>query len=329
MDRSKILSFLAFIGLLAIWFGFRKVHSWNEINGETMGSTYRLEYGLPRPLPNHQRLDQVVAELRATMHQADARLSTWHSTSELSQFNSQQSTEWFPVDASTVAIIAQAAEIHAIDPRFDVSVAPLSDLWGLGPGGRGMQAPSRAEIEECLKHVGMHKLEFRREPPALRKLDPQLQIDLSSLAAGYVADRLAEQLRHAGASNFYIEVAGEIIVSGHNRRGTKWRVGIAEPQVGSTRIRDRLELTDCAIATSGNYRKFIELDGKSYGHILDPTTGRTAETDILSATVLHQSCAQADAIATLLMTMPADEAQTLANQQGWNVKVYTTEAHPP
>ncbi len=80
-----------------------------------------------------------------------------------------------------------------------------------------------------------------------------------------------------------------------------------------------LDLTDCAIATSGNYRNFIEINGQRFGHILDPTTGRPAETDVLSATVINETCAQADAIATLLMTMPAAQGLELANARGWQV----------
>ncbi len=150
---------------------------------------------------------------------------------------------------------------------------------------------------------------------------------LSALAAGYVVDRIVEQLRNAGASNFYIEIAGEIFVSGHNRRGSKWRVGIAEPQVGSQRIRTKLDLTDWRDATSGNYRKFIEIDGKSYGHILDPNTGRPATTDILSATVLNRSCARADAMATLLLTMTAQRQLLWPIERGWPTLLITEQAN--
>ena len=292
---------------------------WVEESGSTMGSTYRLQFVNPFDLKSKKELVNLIKTQRTFLVEIENLISTWKADSQLSEFNRQKTTDWFPVDGRTVEMIELAAEISAIDKRFDVTVATLSDLWGFGPGGRQPSQPNSSDIANCLKHVGSDKIEFRHEPPALRKTDPGVHVDLSALAAGYVADKIAQQLTSHGVKDFYIDIAGEIVTSGRNRRGDKWRVGIAEPIVGSKGLHTTLDLTDCAIATSGNYRNYIEVDGQRLGHILDPITGRPVETNVLSATVIHASCARADAIATLLMTMPAEEGLKLANQQAWKV----------
>ena len=293
--------------------------AWVEESGDTMGSTYRLQFVNPFGLGSKRELVEIIKAQRACLRDIESLISTWKTESQLSEFNRQATTDWYPVDIRTVEMVEMAAKLSAIDKRFDVTVAPLSELWGFGPADRRTSEPNAADIDECLKHVGNDKLETRREPAALRKTAPRLRIDLSALAAGYVADQLAQMLISKGVKDFYIDIAGEIVTSGRNRRGEKWRVGIAEPIAGSKRIHSTLNLTDSAIATSGNYRNYIELNGQRLGHILDPITGRPTTTDVLSATVVHASCAQADAIATLLMTMTSAEGLRLANQQGWRV----------
>lgn len=297
----------------------RTQDAWVEESGSTMGSTYRLQFVNPFSHESKQKLVELIQAQRGCLHEIESLISTWKADSQLSAFNRHATTDWYPVDLRTVETVELAAKLSAIDKRFDVTVAPLSELWGFGPADRRASAPQAAEIDDCMKHVGSDKLEYRREPPALRKTDPRLRIDLSGLAAGYVADKLAQMLISQGVNDFYIDIAGEIVTSGRNRRGEKWRVGIAEPIVGSKSIHSKLDLTDCAIATSGNYRNYVEINGQRLGHILNPTTGRPVATDVLSATVIHASCAQADAIATLLMTMTAAEGLALANQHAWCV----------
>ena len=298
----------------------RKLH-WLEEQGSTMGSTYRLLVAVP---DNGLSIDREADLLKAAQRylvETESLLSTWRTDSQLSLFNSQSTTEWFPVDARTVELVELAAELNAVDRRFDISVVPLSELWGFGPGGHVDEEPSQAAIEECLQHVGMDKLDYRREPPALRKKDPALRIDLSALVAGYVADYLAKDWFAIGLKDCYIDIAGEIRVGGRNRDGKMWTIGIAEPKAGSLAIQTRQQLTNLGIATSGNYRKYNSINGRQFGHIIDPISGRPSVTDTLSATVIDRSCARADGIATLMMTMPSNEALDMANRHGWYVRL--------
>ncbi len=292
---------------------------WIELSGPTMGSTYKLKCQLLDSNDLTSARDALSYRVRETLDRAEHLWSRWRSDSELSRFNDQQTCEWFAVDAQTIELCELAKALHDIDPRFDVTVAPLSDLWGFGPQRREPANPSEASIKACLESVGLNKIEWRREPPALRKLDPRVRIDFSAIVAGFVANRLAELCNQEGCENYFIDVTGEIIVHGHNDRGSQWRIGIAQPTQASLDIHSQLELTDCAIATSGNYRHSLAGSAGKLGHIINPITGRPAETDILSATVVHESCAWADSIATLLMTMPSQEAIRLADREGWQL----------
>lgn len=310
--------------------------SWTEEQGRTMGSTYRILFATRMESDGRKSPDEILRSLRAILYETDRSISTWNATSQLSNFNKHRTTDWFAVDKHTVQMVELASEISRIDSRFDVTVAPLSGLWGFNPrlelesesnvGAAGQitaasRIPTPDQIDECLLHIGWRKLESRRDPPALRKQDALLRIDLSALAAGYVADRIAQQLIEEGVANYYIDITGEILLGGRNRAGERWRVGIAEPRPRSAQVHSVLDLTDCGVATSGNYRKFTEIAGERFGHILDPTTGSPCQTKLLSVTVIDSSCARADALSTLLMTMSAEEALSLANQRSWKVVV--------
>lgn len=341
--RRKLALHLGLVCMLIIGINYlatpghtpRSSSRWHERSGVTMGSTYRWHFELPESIHSQDEQQALINNMLDELQRANKLWSLWDADSELSQFNRAQNTDWFPVDSSTIELIELAKSLHAVDNRFDVTLAAISDLWGLGPRPRAQNTdfsaeahramaipptpPDSSTIQACLMHTGLEKVEHRPAPPALRKRDPLVQIDLSALAAGYLADRIASRLIERGCSNLYIEVTGEIVLRGCNPKGRPWRIGIAKPIEGSMEIQRKLELTDCAIATSGNYRHSIRVGDRNFGHILDPTTGQPADSDILSATVIDRSCARADGVATLLMTMPSASALELANQQGWKV----------
>ncbi len=192
---------------------------WVEESQPTMGSTYRMQFVNPFPLESKQAVSEFVLAQRRLLRETEELISTWKADSQLSRFNQQETTDWYVVDVQTVKMVEVAAQLWAVDKRFDITIAPLSKLWGFGPQPSTPHEPDAADIDDCLQHVGMDKLEFKFDPPALRKLDPLVRIDLSALAAGYVADTLAQRLMAEGVVNFYVEVAGEIVVGGHNRHG--------------------------------------------------------------------------------------------------------------
>lgn len=153
----------------------------------------------------------------------------------------------------------------------------------------------------------------------LVKDDPRVQIDLNSIAKGYAVDRVAELLERCGARNYLVDVGGEICCRGVNSQGNPWRVGIETPFDGNMSEGDyvsvRVRLNDGAMATSGNYRRFyIDAEGRKVAHTIDPLTGRSAVSGLLSATVVADSCILADALGTMFMALGEDEALALAGR---------------
>ena len=177
-----------------------------------------------------------------------------------------------------------------------------------------------------LKSIGYEKLTVRIDPPALRKENPNIQIDLSAIAKGYAVDLISQSLTAAGMTNHMVEVGGEVCTSGHrNSEGVpmKWRIGITEPDEGRTSVNSVALLSDRAMASSGDYRKFFKFDNKRYSHVIDPRTGWPTESHVASASVTADDCVTADALATAAMVMGFEKAQSLCQEFGAHCYIIT------
>ena len=142
------------------------------------------------------------------------------------------------------------------------------------------------------------------EDSVVVKADPRVQLDASAIAKGYGCDLVAEYLRAKGCQNFMVDIGGELVVSGVNPNGKKWRVGVSKPEnTTDANVVEVLEVTDCAVATSGNYRQFYQTEDGMVGHTIDPRTGRPAVNNIVSATIIAPTCMEADALATAAMVI--------------------------
>lgn len=266
-----------------------------------------------------------LAALRATIDAAladvNARMSIWSPDTEISRFNALNATEPFPVSPEFASVV-QSALMHAEQTggAFDPTVKPLVDYWGFGPGRMSNieHGLSNDEPAQIMKSVGWQKL--RLENNTLIKLHPALQLDLAAIAKGYGVDRVAEVIRAGGYSRFLVEIGGEIVASGNAPSGKPWRIGIETPDPDAAfgeKIFRVLELSDMAMATSGDYRNFRRRDdGTRYSHLINPHTGKPAETDVAAVTVLAERCMDADAAATALFVMGSEAGLA------W------TEAHP-
>jgi len=244
---------------------------------------------------------------------APDRMSTWKADSELSSFNRHASTEPFPLSPETLTVLRLAREVSlATAGAFDVTVGPLVDAWGFGPGPDPAAVPSAETIAALREQVGFEQLALDEAAGVAVKALPGLEVDLSAIAPGYAADLIAERLRAAGFARHLIEVGGELRVAGRNPDGTLWRIAIERPQAERRETQRVLELTDVAVATSGDYRDFYELDGVRYSHTIDPATGSPVRHSLVSATVLHESCALADAWATAMMVLGPEEGLRVA-----------------
>ncbi len=284
-----------------------------EFRGTTMGTRYTIKIGaLPAGL-DRERLE---GKLKATLARITGRMSTYVSTSEITRFNDAATTDWIPVSEETVTVVEEALEVGRLTGgAFDVTVGPLVELWGFGPWPRRQEPPSGDEIARARERVGSERLHARRSPPALRKDHPGLRVDLSAIAKGYAVDQLAEQLDSRGVSDYMVEVGGEVRAKGNHPRGSPWRIGIERPVTRERSIQRVLEVRDRALATSGDYRNYIEVDGVRYSHTIDPRTGRPVMHTLASATVLAESCMRADALATGLMALGPEAARELAERE--------------
>ena len=285
-----------------------------RLEGRTMGTTYRVVLGAPL---RRAEADSLQAEIDRLLAEINASMSTYDPSSELSRFNAHASTALFPASPALLEVVGMAQAVsRASDGAFDVTVGPLVDAWGFGPKSPPKHALDDAEIAALKAHVG-HAL-LGVEGSALVKAHPALRVDLSAIAKGYGVDRVAKLLEARGLNDHLVEIGGEVRARGMTR-GRPFRVGIEEPDGGETRARMTLELHGRSLATSGNYRNFYDLDGRRYVHTIDPRSGRPAVSRLLSASVLHQECALADAWATALMVAGHARAAALAESAGLEV----------
>ena len=292
--------------------------------GATMGTTFAVTV-VGEPL-SVDATDQLQAGIDDQLASLDAMMSTYDSGSEVSRFNALTSTDWFQVSRDTASVFQRAREIsEATRGAFDVTVGPLVDEWGFGPAGPTPTSPSDSDVERLLTAVGFPQIEVDETIPAIRKTRARVRSDLSAVAKGYAVDRVADLLDAEGYHAYLIEIGGEVRTRGHRASGQPWRVGIEWPTDGPSSLQRVIELTDAAVATSGDYRNYIELDGVRLSHTIDPRTGRPVTHALASVSVIDSLCVRADALATALEVLGPDEAYALAAERGWAVLLIIRE----
>jgi thiamine biosynthesis lipoprotein len=280
------------------------------LRGATMGTTYSVQLVDPpqtvEPAVLQEQVDDVLADINAVM-------STYDAGSELSRFNASSSTDWYGVSAELAGVVAVAQGVSAASGgAFDVTVGPLVNLWGFGPGDGSRVPPDPERVRAAKLRTGYGKLDVRRSPPALRKAVPDLYVDLSAIAKGYGVDRVAALLDTAGVEDYLVEIGGELLARGRNARGEPWRIAVERPDPSGRTVQQVVALTDAALATSGDYRNFFEAGGTRYSHTIDPATGRPVTHDLASVTVLGADAMHADAHATALLVMGVDRGLRFA-----------------
>ena len=282
--------------------------------GETMGTTYTVKVVSEGLAPNQlDRLEKIIGE---ELEDVNRKMSHYREDSELSTFNRYRDAAPFPISGQTFQVFQEAESISVLTGgAFDVTAAPLINLWGFGPTPPQDTLdtlPSDEAIAEARDRVGYEKLVLDENGPTLRKLDPRLECDLSAIAKGYGVDRVAEALSSEGLPDYMVEVGGEIRSSGKNDAGEAWRIAIERPVPGESVVQRIIPLSGSAMATSGGYRNFYEKDGKRYSHTIDPRTGRPVTHALASVSVIDRTCARADGLATGLLVLGPEEGYALA-----------------
>lgn len=266
--------------------------------GQIFGTTYHITYQSDKDL--HR-------EILQRLQLVDQTFSTFNDESIISKINRNE-----PVKLNQMFIeVFDLAKTVSKDTHgaFDITVAPLVNVWGFG--FKSGTPPTKAVIDSLRHLTGYEKVKLIGSK--VRKQDPRIMLDCSAIAKGYGSDVVAQYLRSRDVENFMIEIGGEIVVQGNSDKRLPWKIGVTKPTDDSTQVNNELQtvlnVSNTAMATSGNYRRFYYKNGKKYAHTIDPKTGYPVQHNILSATVLANTCAKADAYATSFMVLGLEKTQ--------------------
>lgn len=266
--------------------------------GQIFGTTYHITYQSNKDL--HR-------EILQRLQLVDQTFSTFNDESIISKINRNE-----PVKLNQMFIeVFDLAKTVSKDTHgaFDITVAPLVNVWGFG--FKSGTPPTKAVIDSLRHMTGYEKVKLIGSK--VRKQDPRIMLDCSAIAKGYGSDVVAQYLRSRDVENFMIEIGGEIVVQGNSDKRLPWKIGVTKPTDDSTQVNNELQtvlnVSNTAMATSGNYRRFYYKNGKKYAHTIDPKTGYPVQHNILSATVLANTCAKADAYATSFMVLGLEKTQ--------------------
>lgn len=284
-----------------------------RFSGPTQGTTYHITL-----IPGERAVDAAALQQRIEQRLAgiDLALSNYRDDSELAAFNRAPVEEWIELGADLRAVLELATSISLLSGgAFDATVAPLVELWGFGAGTPRNEPPDAAAIEQARARVGFQHLQLDLAAARARKLR-EVKVDLSGIAQGYTVDQLAALLAAQGWRDYLVEVGGELVAAGLNPRGTPWRIAVERPDPQPGSVQQALRLSGIAVSTSGDYRDYFERNGVRYSHTLDPATGRPVQHRLASATVIAPSCAEADALATVILVQGPERGLRFAEQHG-------------
>jgi len=286
----------------------------HQFGGPTMGSTYTVKIAGPR-------LDAATAAaarmaVDGALDSVVDRMSAYRDDSELSRFNRYRGGAPFALVTDTFAVFQLAQQVSAAtNGAFDITVAPVVDAWGFGPG-RAQRVVPGAEVAALEQCVGWRMLTLDERNATVAKARSDVRADLSGIAKGYAVDRAALALDALGLGDYMVEAGGEIRTRGHNADDRPWQIAIERPDAVPQRAHRIVPLSGLSMATSGDYRIYFERDGVRYCHEIDPATGRPISHGLASVTVVAPDCGYADAMATALIVLGPDRGHALAVAQG-------------
>lgn len=285
-----------------------------QIQGPTMGTSYHITIC-------SQPADKVDAallkrEVDRLLQNLNAQMSTYIKTSEISRFNQSQSDQWFEVSPAVLEVVETGLNLSKESAgAFDMTIGPLVNLWHFGPDPGKKTLPEPSQIDAARKKVSYQHINLQQDRPALKKMIPNVYLDLSAIAKGYAVDIVAEYLDSKSIENYLVEIGGEMRARGSNQKQVPWKVGIEKPISETRKIQKVVPLSNLSMATSGNYRNFFEVNGKTYSHTIDPRTGYPVEHTLASVTVVGETCMNCDALATCLMVLGPDEGYNWARER--------------
>ena len=310
VNRISTKNISSIIFILLLWcLSCSNQPSQIELSGFTMGTTYNIKIIPEKDSILSTKL--IKQNIDSVLISVNYQMSTYLFDSEITQFNNHESTTSFTVSNDFSLVVERALHWSKLtDGAFDITIVPLLYLWGFGPGQAselGDFFPEEQEVQKRLTLVGYEKLTTNKY--YLQKKDPFIKIDLNAIAKGFGVDAVYSFLESIGMNNIMVEIGGEVRTKGKNRKNKPWMIAVETPDLenaGSKTISWALPLESKAMATSGDYRNYYEIDGIRYSHEIDPRTGYPAQTGVASATVVATNCMDADALATVLIIMGAE-----------------------
>ena len=299
MNKRWHLPFLLFLIIGTVIILNQSKPTYRTHQGKIFGTLYTVTY---------EHNADLQAQIVGAMQAVDNSLSPFNKHSIITHVNHNDT---ITIDTLFAEVFRNAQVIYEESHgAFDPTVAPLVNAWGFG--FKQSSNITVSTIDSLLALVGLHRVTLNNG--LITKSDPRIMLDFSAIAKGYGSDCVARVLDSCGVQNYMVEIGGEIVIKGHNKNGNPWGIGINKPIDDSLSTNQELQtvlrLTDCAIATSGNYRNYYYKDGVKYAHTIDPRTGYPVQHSLLSATVIADNCMRADALATAFMVLGVDSAMT-------------------
>lgn len=310
---THIYKLLAVLAMTFTFLGCSQSPEIQKISGDAQGTTYHISFWSPQAVDTASIKQLVETEFT----RLDMQLSNYRKDSVIEQLNATVSSEPLALSEEIIGLIEQARVVSiASEGCYDLTIKPLFDLWGFN--GDKLTPPDAASLQAALKQVGFAQIKIV-DATHIQKLNPQLRIDLSSIAQGYSVSRMVALLEQQGIENYLVEIGGELQTRGKKPEGTAWRVALEKP-LSSERTMQKIVTINrsepLAVMTSGTYRHYFDLNGKRYSHILDAKTGSPVDHNIVSVTVLHDNPTQADAWSTALLCLGKTRGIEAANKAG-------------
>ncbi|MCL1138390.1 FAD:protein FMN transferase [Shewanella pneumatophori] len=332
---KTLVNWLALIGLAFFISACTKQAEVISLSGNTMGTTYHIKVVPNERMPDVQLLQ---AEIDLALEKVNDQMSTYRPNSELSKFNQMTRNENVEVSADTAKVIAEGLALYkTTDGALDITLGPLVNLWGFGPDKRPTQIPTQQEIDEARQRTGIEAIVL--DGNKISKLNPDIYVDLSSIAKGFGVDKIAALLDKYQPVGYLVEIGGEISLRGTKADGSPWRIAIEKPGNSGNGIQQVIAPNNMAMATSGDYRNYYEEDGKRFSHLIDPRTGYPINHRLASVTVLHKESMIADGYATAMMVLGTQASLELAKREHLAImliekqddgfKVFYSEAFKP
>ncbi|OJV36474.1 MAG: hypothetical protein BGO29_03845 [Bacteroidales bacterium 36-12] len=295
----KIKLFIIYL-LTGFLFACQNKPEYIKNSGAIFGTYYHVTYLQPEGKDLHDLI-------KDEMHKFDMSLSTFNPNSIISKINNNEDD--VQTDTFFNAMFNEAMSVSEnTNGAFDITVAPLVNDWGFGFGNQ--ERKQEPDVKSILPYIGYQKVSLKNNH--IFKQDERIMLDASAIAKGLSSDVIGDLLEANGCDNYMVEIGGEIACKGLNPKGEKWVIGIDKPMdeflnVGHE-LQTTLAITDCGLATSGNYRQYYYKDGKKYAHTINPKTGFPVDHNLLSVTVIAPTCMRADAYATAFMVLGVDSS---------------------